>query len=76
MISNQDIQKSHILIIDDTPANISMLEQMLAQLKYNNVKSLTDPRQAAPTFSEFKPDLVMLDIMMPHLDGFGVMEKL
>jgi len=76
MISNQDIQNSRILIIDDTPANISMLEQMLAQLKYNNLKSLTDPRQAAPTFSEFKPDLVLLDIMMPHLDGFGVMAKL
>jgi len=76
MIPITQVQASRILIIDDIAANVQMLEQMLEQLDYKNVKSITDPRLAADTFSEFKPDLVILDIMMPHMDGFEVMRQI
>jgi putative two-component system response regulator len=75
MISTQQIQESRILLIDDTVTNIQMLVEMLEQLGYPNVKGLTDARLATETFSEYKPDLVVLDIMMPYLDGFEVMRQ-
>jgi DNA-binding NarL/FixJ family response regulator len=70
------IPESRILVIDDQPANVALLDDLLAQAGYTAVKGITDPRRAAPTFHEFRPDLVLLDLVMPHLDGFGVMAQL
>jgi DNA-binding NarL/FixJ family response regulator len=70
------IPEARILVIDDQPANIALLEDLLEQAGYTAVKGITDAREAAPTFHEFRPDLVLLDLVMPHLDGFGVMAQL
>jgi len=76
METSVNIQEAKILIVDDTEANVRMLEQMLEQLQYKNIKSITDSRQAVDTFLEWCPDLILLDLMMPHMDGFEVMEKI
>jgi len=75
--SNQlDLKAAKILIIDDEPANVQLLEQVLAQGGYVNYRSTTDSRHALPVFQEFGPDLVLLDLLMPHFDGYAVMKQL
>lgn len=65
-----------ILVVDDEPANIALLEATLADNGYARVKSVTDSRLAVETYKTFQPDLVMLDLMMPHIDGFGILDSL
>src|SRR5262245_29412166 len=74
-LRQQDLNRYHILIVDDEPANIHLLEQILQQSGYTNYRGVTDPRQALPLFEEFKPDLILLDLLMPHLDGYAVMKQ-
>jgi len=68
--------KMKILILDDEPANVALLEAMLADAGYSRVKSLTDSRVALETCENFEPDLILLDLMMPHVDGFAILESL
>lgn len=65
-----------ILIVDDEEANVTLLERMLARAGYNSLTSTTDSRQALRLFQESQADLVVLDLMMPYLDGFAVMDQL
>lgn len=70
------LRQMQILIIDDQETNIALLETFLEDEGYTRYTSTTDARQALPLFLETKPDLVLLDLHMPHLDGFRVMEQL
>lgn len=65
-----------ILIVDDEEANVDLLEQTLARAGYRDVVATTDPRRSAPLFLERRPDLVLLDLHMPYLDGFAVLDQL
>ena len=76
MITTEQIQKGNILIIDDEPANVMVLEETLSQAGFTSIKSITDPRKALETYNSFEPDLMLLDLNMPHLDGFQVMEQI
>jgi putative two-component system response regulator len=69
-------QKMKILVIDDEPANVALLEAMLSENGYERVKSITDSRLALETCKQFEPDLLLLDLIMPHLDGFAILELL
>jgi putative two-component system response regulator len=69
-------QQAKILIIDDEPANVRLLERLLQQEGFASLQSATDSRQALPLYTEFQPDLILLDLHMPHLDGFAVMNQL
>ncbi len=62
-----------VLIIDDEIANVRLLEIILQQAGFTNVSSTTDSREAARFFDRIRPDAVLLDLMMPHVDGFHVM---
>lgn len=68
--------KMKILVIDDEPANVALLEDMLVEGGYTRVKSVTDSRLAMETCEAFEPDLVLLDLMMPHVDGFTILESM
>jgi response regulator RpfG family c-di-GMP phosphodiesterase len=70
------LKQAHILIVDDQPANVQLLERLLATAGYSNFLSTTDPRQVLPMFGKFQPDLILLDLMMPHLDGYSVMQQI
>ena len=65
-----------ILVVDDEPSNVALLEAMLADSSYSRVKSVTDSRLAMETCISFDPDLVLLDLMMPHVDGFTILESI
>jgi putative two-component system response regulator len=65
-----------ILIVDDQEANVRLLEKILGRAGYANLTSIRDPRQVLPWFIEQEPDLILLDLNMPHLDGFAVMRQL
>ncbi|HTS87181.1 MAG TPA: HD domain-containing phosphohydrolase [Gemmatimonadales bacterium] len=68
--------EARILVIDDEPLNLELLEAILQNAGYGAVQSTTDPRHAGRLFQEFRPDVIMLDLHMPGLDGFGVLELL
>lgn len=72
----QDILNANILIVDDQSPNVTLLEKMLKHAGYTNVWGLTDSRQAVSMYFQHDIDLLLLDIRMPHLDGFDVMNKL
>jgi class 3 adenylate cyclase/CheY-like chemotaxis protein len=65
-----------ILMIDDEEANILVLDRLLTRAGYQNLYSTTDPRQALNMFLAEQPDLILLDLSMPYLDGFEVMQQL
>lgn len=65
-----------ILIIDDEPMNVALLEEVLAEAGYKQLKSVTDSRVALETCYSFAPDLVLLDLMMPHVDGLTILGAL
>ena len=68
--------KMKILIVDDEPANVALLEDMLGEQGYTHLKSTTDSRRVLELCDEFDPDLILLDLFMPHVDGFAVLESL
>ena len=67
---------NRILIVDDQPPNVVLLERLLSQGGYTQIASTTDPREVTRLYREFEPDLILLDLNMPHLDGFAVMQEL
>ncbi len=71
-----DTRSARIMIVDDQPANVLLLEKTLRSRGYQTLEGFTDPRQAVARYAEARPDLLLLDLNMPHLDGFAVMEKL
>jgi signal transduction histidine kinase len=68
--------QARILVVDDEPANVRLLERMLAEGGYRQVKTITDSREVMAVYGEFQPDLILLDLMMPHLDGIAVIQQL
>lgn len=68
--------KMKILIIDDEPLNIALLEELLSEAGYKQLKSVTDSRLALETCGTFGPDLILLDLMMPHVDGLSILHAL
>jgi putative two-component system response regulator len=71
-----ETSSARILVVDDEPGNLLLLEAILQDAGYADIRSITDPRQVEDTYTTFEPDLMMLDLMMPHLDGFQVMQRL
>ncbi len=72
----QSLYDARILIVDDQLANVRLLERILQQAGYLNVQSTTDPSRMRTLYAEFQPDLILLDLHMPGLDGFTVMHQL
>jgi len=67
---------STVVIVDDQPANVTLLERLLDTAGVGRVHGFTDPRQALAHCTISLPDLVLLDLHMPDLDGFAFMEAL
>jgi PAS domain S-box-containing protein len=76
MISSSDILNASILIVDDQEANVSLLEQMLRGAGYVSVSSTRNPREVCELHRQHPYALILLDLQMPGLDGFQVMEGL
>lgn len=76
MMRSETATSAHILIVDDQDVNVLLLEDLLREAGYTNLRSVTDPRLALPTCVDFKPDLILLDLHMPHMDGFVLLERM
>jgi len=72
----EQIRSARILVVDDQDANVQLLARILGRRGYANVRGLTDSREVAAVYNEFRPDLLLLDLHMPHQDGFTVMDGL
>ena len=71
MISDPLFRRLKILIVDDEPVNVALLEDMLRTSGYHRIQSVIDSRTALDVCAAFDPDLVLLDLMMPNVDVFG-----
>jgi len=71
---DQDIHDARILIIDDDPLNVEVLKEILAEDQYQHVTAVTQPQEAVERYLNECFDLILLDILMPGMDGFEVME--
>jgi len=71
-----DILNATILIVDDQASNVQLLEQLLSEAGYINVSSTMNPVEVCALHSEHHYDLILLDLQMPGMDGFQVMQGL
>ncbi|MGZ8358391.1 MAG: EAL domain-containing protein [Telluria sp.] len=76
MIAHDDILGARILVVDDQPVNVQLLDYILTGSGYRNISSTSDPRQVAPLHAQHRYDLIILDLNMPGMSGFEVMETL
>jgi len=70
------LTEAKILIVDDEPSNVRLLERILEISGCTNVRGVTDSRETLPLYFDFAPDIVLLDLNMPHFDGFAIMRQL
>ena len=76
MIHAAEIRQANILIVDDQESNIELLQQLLADTGYSNVHATLKPEEVCALHRERSFDLILLDLQMPVMDGFAVMEGL
>ena len=76
MVTPTDILNARILVVDDKEANVRLLEGMLRIAGYTSVDSTTDPSEVCELHRKNRYGLILLDLQMPGLDGFQVMESL
>jgi len=76
MVSAADILNARILVVDDQQANVRLLERMLRGAGYASVASTMDPYEVCELHRKNRYDLILLDLQMPGMDGFQVMEGL
>ena len=65
-----------IFLVDDEPANLKLLEKILRPQGYVRLVKLQDPREVLPAYRRLRPDLILLDLYMPNLNGFDVMARI
>jgi len=76
MVSSADILNASILIVDDLEANVLLLEKMLTDAGYKRITSTRDPHAVCALHRDNHYDLILLDLRMPGMDGFQVMDCL
>jgi CheY-like chemotaxis protein len=76
MISEKDMLNASILIVDDQQTNVLLLEQLLSEIGYQHITSTIDPTSVSALHDANCYDLILLDLLMPGMDGFQVMEEL
>ncbi len=73
---DSNLKNAKILIVDDHQPNIDLLEGYLQMQGFENILSTTDPVKTVELFNTYQPDLILLDLMMPKLSGYEVLEQL
>ena len=75
-MSRSLIEQARILVIDDEAINLKILGSLLSSQGYEQVELIQDSREALDRYKEMRPDLILLDIFMPNLDGYELMAQL
>lgn len=73
---NDSLKNAKILIVDDEPANVLLLEQTLLREGYHNLKCTTNANEVISLYAMTQPDLLLLDLHMPYMTGFSILERL
>src|SRR5256885_2099453 len=76
MVSEPLLHQMKILVVDDDRMSVTLLEQLLQRHGYRHVMSVTDSRVAVEICMSFDPDLLLLDLIMPEVDGFAVLDAI
>jgi len=74
--STMTASAERILIVDDEPSNLKLLDRILRDQGYDGLDMVMDSREVVAHYEAARPDLILLDINMPHLDGYQVLEQL
>jgi putative two-component system response regulator len=75
-VNEKDLKNVHVVAVDDEQSNLLLLRRVLEREGYARVETTTDPTEVLATFAEVPPDLLLLDLHMPGIDGFGLMKRL
>src|SRR5580704_1631340 len=75
-VRDVDLTSSRILIVDDQEANVRLIEFILDSAGFQQYSATTDSRLVLELCSTVQPDILLLDLQMPHYDGFAVMAQL
>jgi CheY-like chemotaxis protein len=67
---------ARILIIDDESSNVEILQRLLERNGFGRIETTTEPREATQLYVRYRPDLILLDLHMPNMDGLAVMDQL
>lgn len=70
------LEMARIFVVDDEPTNLRLMDKMLSQVGYQSPVLIQDPREVLTHYRVQRPDLILLDINMPHLDGYDVLQQL
>ena len=76
MVNSSDILNASILIVDDLEANVILLDRILRGAGYVSVTSTMDPHEVCELHRKNRYDMILLDLQMPAMEGFQVMEDL
>jgi putative two-component system response regulator len=75
-MASRTFRNARILIVDDEPGNVEVLRRLLERSGFHRLETTTDAREAASLYVRVRPDLILLDLHMPELDGLAVMDEL
>jgi len=75
-MSKEPFPDAKILIVDDDATSIRLLKKILTEAGYTNLSATRDPNRVQKLYSEIEPDLLVLDLHMPHMEGFKIMDQL
>jgi putative two-component system response regulator len=67
---------ARVLVVDDQPSNVLLLRRILEREGFTHVRTTTDAREAVPLFAAYDPDILLLDLHMPYVDGFEIMRRI
>lgn len=76
MTPSERLLEARLLLVDDEPANLALLEAVLRREGYRAIERVADPTRAVARHLEFGSDLVVLDLMMPGVDGYALLDAL
>jgi len=76
MFKEEKFPNAKIFIVDDDATSIRLLTKILSDAGYNNIKTTRNANKVQRIYNEFKPDLLVLDLHMPHMEGFKIMDQL
>jgi len=76
MFKEDKFPNAKIFVVDDDATSIRLLTKILSDAGYKNIKTTRNPNKVQKIYNEFKPDLLVLDLHMPHMEGFKIMDQL